>query len=271
MKHLDRSVQHYDLARSGAMRTEETSAMRLGSLVHCGRLEPAAIAARYVVMPDFAATLRRPNGDRYESPRGTTAYKALVQEFREQHPNAIVVDQSSYDTMLGIVEALAAHDRARLYLSGPGPVEVSIIWDDPDTGMRVKARIDKVNTSQAVIVDLKTDHDPLQFERHIIERGYHAQAALYRRGWQVLTGQECDTALVTAETARPYGVRAALLSDELLESGEALVRRRMDKLVAAHQIGVGEVYESPDEWRLPAWAERQQDAALTMGGKRVDW
>ena len=200
----ERSMAHFAAQEP----VEPTEAMQFGSLVHCGRLEPDCLAQRYVVTPDFATQVRRPDGSPYANPRASGEYKRLVAEFEEENAGKEIVSQEKYMQMLGMLTSLANSVRANEYL-GPGDAEVSIVWDDRDTGVRCKARLDKWSHPHRRIADLKTANDASDFERAIFNYRYHRQAAFYVDGAAALTGKGHSYCLVVVEKTPPYGVRCA--------------------------------------------------------------
>ena len=111
-----RSMAHYRYAPPQA----ETKALRFGKLCHSGALEPLLIPKHYVVMPDLAEGIRRADGTEYASPRATAEYKRRAAEFKEANADKEVVDQDTYDTMMGVVDALLAHERARAIAAALG-------------------------------------------------------------------------------------------------------------------------------------------------------
>lgn len=262
----EKSMAHFRLG--GAI--EETQPMRLGTLIHAGKLEPLSLMKRYIVMPAFETMVRKPNGAEYDKPKASAAYKAEVEQFTKAHPDQTAIDQAEYDKMLGVVTALANHSRARLYLDSPGPVEVAIVWDDPETGVRCKGRIDKLVRQDRRIVDLKTSFDPSEFEQHIAKRGYHRQGAMYSDGLQILTGEQYQVCLVAAETKAPFGVRAAPLSDEAIGVGRERYRGLLKQIAECLQAQDWPAFDDPEEWTLPAWATpKEEPIELTMGGRSI--
>jgi hypothetical protein len=266
LTHARKSLRHFRHAIEHGV-TEETDAMRFGTLVHAGKLEPLAIVERYVVRPRFEDKIRRPDGGEYENPRSSNAYKAEVKEWRSTIGNKIEVTQIEYERMLGVIEALARHDRAREYLDGPGPVEVSFVWQDPESGLLCKGRCDKLQRDKRRVTDLKTAFDPWDFENIIGKRRYHRQAAMYTDGLMQLTGKYHVFCLVAAESAPPFGVRAAPLDDEALSAGREEYTELLGKIAVAQQSGDWDEETDPDAWRLPPWAMPRLE--LTLGGETV--
>jgi hypothetical protein len=241
----ERSMRHYRLGKP----VEETQAMRLGSLIHCGKLEPLEIVNRYIVMPEFQ--VRKPDGGEYLNPKASAAYKAEVAEFKRQNASKEIVLQVEYDRLIGAVTALNNNARAREYLEGDGPTEVSFVWDDPATGLRCKGRCDKLNFSARVIADLKTTENAADFAWLIKKRRYHRQGAMYQDGLQVLTGVQLGVAIVAQETVEPFLSRAAKLSQQALTVGRASYQILLRQIAECQATGVWSGYGDPDEWDLP--------------------
>jgi exodeoxyribonuclease VIII len=262
----EKSLLHYKEQQP----IEETASMRLGTFCHVGRLEPSAVYRRYVVMPDLTAGLLNDEGKPYDSPKATKAYKKRVAEFQERNADKLIIPQAEFDEMVGIVAALDRDERAHQWFTAQGPVELSIVWDDPETGLRCKGRLDKLANGLQLIVDLKTSRDCQRFPAQIAERHYHRQGAMYVDGLEVLTGEINQFGLVAVENNPPYGVMAAPLSKADLEQGRDEYRRYLRQIAKARESGIWPAYSSPPQWSLPAWAKRDPEAlTLTIQGKQV--
>lgn len=258
-----KSMAHF----KAGLAVEETPQMRFGSLCHAGKLEPLAIPMRYVVMPAFEKDIRRPDGSEYDKPRGTSAYKALVEKFRDENLTKKIVTDKEYDDMTCVVRALATHERARDYFAGPGQVELCLVWDDPETGLRLKARLDMRQTGR--VTDLKTCRDPMDFARAIAFRGYHRQAAMYLDGLRILTGDDAEYCLVAVENAPPWGVRAAPLSSVDIEAGREQYQSLLAQIVDCKASSQWPGYPDPDVWKIPEYLETKDPLQLTFEGELV--
>lgn len=259
-----KSMAHYRSRKP----VEETPAMRLGSLVHAGRLEPIQIANRYVVMPAYELDVRTEDGGIPTNPKATKAYKKLVADFAKTNAGKAIVTQSQYDAMIAMVGSIATHPRAAALLED-GKYEVSILWRDEDSGLLCKGRVDCWQDRQGVIVDLKTTADAGRFERQIVDRAYHRQLAMYADGIEELTGQEQGGALVAVESSEPYCVRAALMSDAAMSVGRTEYKRLLCDIANAMESRRWPGYDSPEEWTLPAWMQAEDDVELVIGGQTV--
>ena len=265
------SMLHYYHQRP----VDETPAMRLGTLCHLGRFEPLLIAQTYLVMPRFEDQVRKPNGDPYDNPKASKAYKELVADFEATAANAgkLVVTQSQYDAMLGMVSALSKHERASEYLAvrTGTQLEVAIVWRDADTGLLCKGRCDCLQNLTRVVGDLKTSADVANFEKVIFNRGYHRQMAFYTDGLAELTGEEYSATITAVENSHPFGVRAAPLCDDAIDAGRDEYRALLAQIAECRETKVWPGYTSPDEWKLPAWAAKagDDDLELVIGGQTV--
>jgi exodeoxyribonuclease VIII len=273
------SLAHYKAGWQG----EETPALRFGSLVHCGQLEPMALAKRYAVMPAFEKDEANvtSKGERTES-KVSKYYKDKKKEFFKVNADKVVVPQEDFDQMLGCVKSICGNAEASRVLNGPGPVEVSVVWQDEATGLMCKGRYDKLNSADGYFADLKTACDVARFRSAIINYGYHRQAAFYREGWRVLTGELLTPWLVPIEKSAPYGCCAAPVSPELIQQGWQLVSQDVQKVATALEKDEFPGYENPQEWVAPDWYQADRvpgdwyipdpnlkPAEVTVGGKTI--
>ncbi len=120
--------------------------------------------------------------------------------------------------------AIAANPRFREITEGAS-AEVSIVWDDPETGVRLKGRADFVPPAD-YIDDLKTIKEGgaelSTFRDTVFYRLYHWQAAMYLDGWTIASGEIRDRArYIVAETSYPFRVEVHNLPMGAIEQGRA--------------------------------------------------
>lgn len=91
-------------------------------------------------------------------------------------------------------ECLKEHKLANELLSGNGKDQLSIVWIDEETGIKCKARIDRLTAfgGFSCHVDLKTARsaDPASFMKDAAKLGYFEQAAHYRAGCEAIDKME---------------------------------------------------------------------------------
>lgn len=117
--------------------------------------------------------------------------------------------------------SLDANARARELLDG-AHVEVSIVWDCPYTGLRLKGRADLVNLVQLILGDLKTTKDIRlwAFDRDASSYNYHWQLHLYTQGLAANGAGDYEAWrhwLVTVGNELPHGVACRPMGIDALE------------------------------------------------------
>lgn len=263
-----RSMAHYRYAPP----MEATDAMRFGTLVHCGQLEPDELSERYVVMPDFTAQCLKPDGTPYANPKATRQYKELVDQWQNAHADREIVTEDWFTTAIGMVGAIAQNEFASQLLNGRGMTEVSLVWDDPDTDIRCKCRVDKLTRirsageTSVTLTDLKTTRDASQFEKAIANFAYHRQAAFYADGASAVLGEtDVRFAIVAVEKEPPFGVRAAYMGDDVMAIGRAEYKRLLSQLAECRRTNDWPGYGNPETWDLPPWAKPASNSDEPIG------
>ena len=84
-------------------------------------------------------------------------------------------------------------------MNGVGRTEVSFFWDDPETGVACKGRIDRMRRqhNRAWILDLKSTDDASKpaFTRSVVNYAYHRQADWYETGFAQASGLDVSPML----------------------------------------------------------------------------
>lgn len=262
LKLAARSMAHYHAGFQG----QETKAMRLGTLCHTGKLEPLAIAERYAVMPAYEEDEenKTAKGIRTRS-KSTLYYKQQAGNFQAANRDKIIVEQSEFEMMRGVVASLSSNPLAVRALSGT--TEVSMVWQDKETGLLCKCRHDAINDANQTIGDLKTTADCMWFHRDVQRYQYHLQMAHYRLGVQTLCGESYEPWLVPVEKTAPYGNMAAPVDPQALRIGERLRADRMREIAECIQSNHWPGYDSPESWTVQD--ESTKPVEVTIGGKTV--
>lgn len=128
------------------------------------------------------------------------------------------------------------------------------LWDDPETGLPCKGKLDAVvMPRQRHLIDLKTTSCKTkhEFEKSIIEYGYDRQAAFYLDS-DIGTADYFE--FVAVCKIAPYPVfRVALhRSCSVVETGRSKNRRLLRR--AAIEL------ERQNGWRPKSWSRKQEDA-----------
>lgn len=177
---------------------EQSAAMRLGSLTHCVLLEPGEMLRRYA-----PTSIDR---------RGT---KAWVAE-EEAAGGRELVKRDEWDEAIAMCDAVRRHPVARTLLSGAA-TERTLIWADPETGVRCKARLD-AHSPAGCPLDVKTaaDGSPYAWHKAAIRCGYYLQAAHYLAGCCALGLPDDGMPFIVIEKSAPYVVSVYDLDPALI-------------------------------------------------------
>lgn len=153
----------------------------------------------------------------------TKAAKAFIAEARAEGKTVLKPDE--YAEVAAMADAVLDHPDAAALLTGAQP-EVSILWDDPKTGVRCRGRLDYWHKRSDVAVDLKSTRsaDPRRFARHAVDYGYPEQRVHYQTGTALLTNGALRGFIhVLVEKEPPYLVSVVELDADF----DAVARRRV--------------------------------------------
>ncbi len=178
--------------------TKETEALTLGSAIHCCVLEPEAFHRLYVIAPE---------GDRRK--KGVKEMFAEVEAAAEAKGQTLI-KKADYEICTALAKRLGEDEIAAEMLSGKGKNEVSVVWDHEPTGLRCKARIDRLTDWKGFTchIDLKStvDASPDGYPYQCRKYKYHWSAALYLKGCEALAHGTRRFMHIAFEKAPPYDV-----------------------------------------------------------------
>ena len=211
LKHIaDASLKHFKYAREHP--PGQTDAMLRGTVLHALCLEPLDFAARFALEP--------------EVDKRTKLGRERLAQFADEVGGRTVISQSLYDSCRPMARALMAHPIARELLADGTP-EVSVVWDDADTGIRCKARYDYLLPPMLGDVKSTKSAEPFQFSRACNTYGYHRQGAFYLDGARAV-GLDVDMfAFAAVEVAPPHDVIVYAADKPMLLAGRAQYKRAL--------------------------------------------
>jgi exodeoxyribonuclease VIII len=214
-------------------RDKVTPALKRGSALHCQVLTPGAFDSRFEVRQD-----RKTSPD-----------------------DACTLGANDYASVVGMAEAISEHPVASELLADCFLREHSIVWDDCESGVRCKARIDHICKERDIAIDLKTttDASPTEFARSIYNYGYHRQGAHYLQALTangtpkrhfVIIAVESEAKI--ARNGKPtHAIGVYVLDSMAIEIGT----KELSPLLATWKR-----CETSGEW--PAYPEKIQDISL---------
>ena len=224
-------------------RTEQTPAMRWGTLVHTAILEPDTVAERMIVAPSID--------------RRSNAGKAEFAEFQLVAKGRDIITAEEQEALAAVRDSVWTHPATSKALGMLRDVEASIFWTDETSGVECRCRPDGI-MSNGTILDVKTTVDASadSFAKSIANYRYHVQAAFYGDGYKAAFGDAPRAFVFLAvEKTAPY------LCALYVMDAKAVIRGRSE-----YQTDL-ETYRScrnTDEWPglassptvidLPKWA-----------------
>lgn len=164
---------------------------------------------------------------------------------------------SEVQTAEAMREAVFANSVARTLLFR-GKAEVSWYADDPETGIRLRARPDWLpdGDGRPMIVDYKTaaSADPKVFGRKVFDFGYHIQAAWYVTVAELLGMENAAFLFIVQEKAAPYLTSVCELDAEAFAAGKARMREAIRIYRDCTESGVWPGYgDLIHTLELPPW------------------
>lgn len=224
---LGRSPLHYWAKYRDPNRepVEPTPAMQIGTAVHCAVLEPDRFRQEFVTIPADAP--KKPTSVQLNAKNPSDATIAAIlwwEEFEERNKGATILSADDFAKCQRISESVQRHNAAEI-LFAEGDAEVSIFWEDEETGVLCKIRPDWL--MRTAIFDLKTTEDASAqaFQRSVLNYGYFRQAAFYLDGAQA-AGLEVDAFIFGAvEKSAPFASAFYFADEAMLEIGRSDYRR----------------------------------------------
>lgn len=220
-KHIKHSPGHVMTVESGP----DTSARKLGRLVHLLTFEPRALG-RHFAVPE--AMPRR------------TADQRIAADARDRDlevSGITPVTQELWDRAHVLASNARNHPAVTAILSKSFTPELTLVWEDPCfPGGRLKARLDYYSESVGVVADLKTcgigQARPDKFISIACGAlsNYHWQAAWYMRGLKALGMPANSFVWIAVETDGPMCVSVINCNSEILEYANREIEQHLKSL-----------------------------------------
>lgn len=229
---------------------EETSDLSFGTAVHAALLEPKRFQAEYIALPKY--DMRK------------TADKAAASAFIAANEGKTIIDGDDYQRCQKIIEAIRYNATASELLSLPGPNEVAVVWNDPDTGLLCKALLDRIVSYRGIttVVDPKTTKNAAErsFTYDCLKFGYHLQAAFYLDGLQANEPADRMFLFLAIEKEPPYASAVYELDYLSLEAGRDQCRRYLQQYADCLKTGFWPSYpDTIQTLQLPQWGRSDDE------------
>jgi hypothetical protein len=199
-------------------------------------LEPELFYDQFVIPPDHYKAPEKKPTKKEPNPKivkfDWNPYTNYCKDWkkRQEGNGLIVVKEADVEKAVNCMKVIGSKPNIKKQFEGTK--QVSIVWDDPMTGVRCKARFDILNDES--IDDLKKTKDASWsdtgdggFKREISNYDYDCQGALYTDGWEVLTGERKPFNFIAVEYFPPFECASYSLRDESILNGRIKYRKAM--------------------------------------------
>jgi len=194
---------------------EKLKTFDFGDAMHAISLEPDRLKSEFVTMPPF--NLRTNEG------------KESKKAFLEETKGHKVLTDDEHKKLHLMFESLMAHPECRKLIEANGVAESSYFYTDPETGILLRCRPDKIVGRK--LIDVKTTPTLAKFHYSVDEFRYWIQAPWYCdivRQFQDVSHLEFLVIQKTIEIGR-YPCAVWQLPPEVVEYGRLTMRRELRK------------------------------------------
>lgn len=238
---------------------KSTPGKSLGTLIHECVLEPELFDEKYLVVPKMDKRTTEGKAD------FITYTNMCIEQDKE-----MILEQ---DVLIchNIRKSVHEHPIAGPMLKKAPLRETSFFWNDPETGLPCKCRLDVGDMEYRIILDLKSAADP---QDHKIEGAnweyrHHFTPPHYAAGVENVTGEVIDAYIFLAiEKERPFDCKLFTMDTLSLQAGQNHVRQLMHGLAKCYETGIWPGY--PTEIRtigLPRYALAKYFDPKQMGNQ----
>lgn len=257
-------------AMDGELEDGDTKASVEGELIHTALLEPDDLRERYIIAgnckaklgsgkrkgqecgasgqavhPDIGWVCGRHGAQKLDPVRKTVVSSAQWRMAIQLRDNALVADRPLH------------HPEAKKLLEAAGEPELTGIFNDPDTGVRGRIRLDRW-LELGWSVDVKTVDvgrgAAERFVRHAWNRGMHVQQGWYGHGAGILDRPLTRHVILVAERGFPYLVQPYLLPPNLVDYGQRQALESLRHLAECRAKGEWPGYSAKlEELELLGW------------------
>lgn len=261
LKVLEYSPSHFRYLRS--LPQAPTEPLVLGDAIHAAVLEPERFSSSYFAGPDC--------------PRVKVDDKKRWADALEANPGKEPLRPAEYASALRIRDLMLGHEilgPALRFAREKKLVEVTAVWEDADTGILCKCRVDLFGRlgPWPALFDLKSTMDASAsgFARSIARFWYHTQAAFYLQGFATLSPADRRFVFAAVEKCAPWesirkpsswvAVQLHELNEADLEIARIAIRRWMRTIKRCTDTGEWPGYpERVNFTSLPKYAQRWDD------------
>lgn len=196
-------------------------------------------------------------------PSATSEWKAAAAKARREGKLPIAKsDMEKAQTMAGRV----FQHRTAARLLAEGRAEHSIYWHDDATGVRLRARPDFISEGlgRPVCDDYKTatSANPRQFQRAVVDYGYHMQQAFYEDALAEIGIVGAGFLFIVQSKSAPYTVSVCSIDPDVVELGRRQNRAAIELFARCMEQDRWPGYDGIQAVGMAGWAVKQIEESL---------
>lgn len=252
----EQTPAHYRAWVDGAD-DDDTPAKAFGRAYHDRVLLPGLFAERYVGEPIDAPARPTDAMRNAKNPNQSSIERvAFWNDWDARNAGKVVLPAESF-ALIETMHAALMRDPYIAELFAEGDSEVTLRWNDEETGLCCKARADRWNRRMRFMVDLKSTEDasPREFGRSVVNYGYDITHAHYSEGAKAC-GEPIEQYLIVAQEKKAPYLAAVYELDTPAESrGYEIRHRSMATMAECLRSGIWPGYpRGAQPLSLPGWA-----------------
>jgi hypothetical protein len=259
---LTKSPRHFwfdSPMNPGRPEPEEKPHLNIGKAAHDMVLLGERWGTHYHVLPDG-----------YHSGHTKKWEEAIAAEEEAREAGKVIIRHQDAAVVEAVGKSIQSNPLAVKLLTNGEP-EVTIVWQDKETGVWLRCRPDFLPRKRIIIPDLKfmADGSRKGFSRAIGNNGYALSAAMYLDGIQAVHGDQWPAHWmhIVVEKDAPHVVALYELPREDVERGRWLYRRAVRQFAKCLSEDRWPGYsDEPSPCGLPAWEARQIDDGTWSDG-----
>lgn len=215
---------------------EETPAMKFGTGFHLFLLDQQEFFRQYHVI-------------QYEGKRVGSAYEKAYNTAKYLYPDKKLIDLNDFKRYNEMSESIWSHPKANYLFSGDTMVEEALFFDydlpirlrcDKFKSIEFKGKLDIINNSKRLVIDLKTISDIEKAEK-ALKYDYCQQGYLYKQACELNFGGVWNVVYIFVESKSPYDVHILGMSSETLERGREVTEKGLNNYL--------EILRNPDGYK----------------------
>lgn len=188
--------------------------------------------------------------------------KNVAREWRDEQTRT-VIKADDFET-IKIIAAIQRRSTQCMRAFEEGKAERSLIWQDDETGIWLKARPDWLpnDPTQRFVAEYKTclTIAPQRLSSDVFKYGYHVQAAMQLDAVRAVLGVEpLGIAHVCQEKDPPYLVELRMFTEEQIADGRFMYRRALETFARCLKTG-----DWPGYTQEPTYFETPYRHAMMM-------